>query len=659
MDLLKILDGTPEPPIVELELGNVNTTGDYHLATPMYEFQKELTDQIVSLHYPDILKYCETNDLKELIVKSLEICINNCMLVSTHPYLLIKHYMPKNLLLKDMSSKLADTSGKFNVLKDLMNVIILSGSNRSRSKTIGVVMKNDPRFFDLVEALLLGCNGKKTIKRYVGQNVQRESKKSGKTDVNNKDSKKETKRKTTDALTTIHLLPCDGEIQKDQDVLDSVRFDALIIFDGYVDTTHDFVNKIRSQNRLDPAIFIRLVPMKTIEHCKVYYSDTKDQSDYLYKLISSIVCLREFIGNLPPDIFPIYNQKLTYLASKFFNQVWETSPVIKKSKFIPWPLPDLPNIPKFSASDVERSLLTEVHFHYTPYDSADLPNVESEKPAEKKRTYYEMKRLELDYITNPLKNDYSDLIGIHSKYPHPDTLTTNSSVLTHRLIMTLNSLFIDLELYEQEYLSYLKIDQRPDRIARETDLTKTKGILDDIDHAESRITISNKWYEKKTKEIEVVQEEIKKLDKQVENYVSDNEIIDEEKIKEVKNQLEIWQLQSQIKGYLARIKSKNEEKLYTNREYENSLSSIKESEEQTAIIQEKIKETRQKLDLVEDLEVKENQKFKLERENLIQVIASEKEKYEALKLKVSSSLKFLRDTSHLKKRKGRAFTPSK
>ena len=77
--------------------------------TNVADFQKELTDQIVSLHYPDILKYCELNDRREIIIKSLDICLENCQLVSNHPYLLIDHYMPKNLTFKQLPEKLVET----------------------------------------------------------------------------------------------------------------------------------------------------------------------------------------------------------------------------------------------------------------------------------------------------------------------------------------------------------------------------------------------------------------------------------------------------------------------------------------------------------------------------------------------------------------------
>lgn len=61
-----------------------------------------------------------------------------------------------------------------------------------------------------------------------------------------------------------------------------------------------------------------------MEHAKLYYKPDEDKPDYLTKVISSIVCLRDSIGQLPPDIYPIYHQKLTYFSHTFlinyFNQ---------------------------------------------------------------------------------------------------------------------------------------------------------------------------------------------------------------------------------------------------------------------------------------------------------------------------------------------------
>lgn len=653
MNLLKILDGTPEPPIIDLHLETINDSGDYHLPTPMFEFQKELTDQIVSLHYPDILKYCETNDDADLIIKSLEICVDNCMLVSTHPYLLINHYMPKNLAQKDMSSKLADTSGKFNVLRDLMNVIILN--NITKAKNVGVVMNNNLKYFDLVEALLIGCSGNLNIRRYVGNNVQRESKKAGRTSNNNGNGN--TSSDPTGAPTTIHLIPCDGNILKDRDQLNATKFDVLIVFDGYVDTSSDFFEGLRSQNRRGEAIIIRLVPLKTIEHCKLYYEKDKHQLDYIYKLISSIVCLRDFIGNLPPDIFPIYNQKLTFLSAKFFDEVFKSS--ARSATFPAWPLPDLPKIPRFTAIDVERSLLTEVHFHYTPYDSADVFAGEDKPKDVKKPTYYETKRLELEYVTNPLKNNFHRLIGIHSS---SENNGYTNQILTHKLIMQLNTAYMELQLEEQEYNSYVKFNELEiqDKLGRrEKSMRKAiSNIFDDISHSESRVNIANKWIIKKSEEIEAHKLKIKELENSIANFIEVNKIDDETKAEFFKNQYEIWETQTKIKDYIEKISAKNEEKNYITREYQKSVDSIKESETQIETIKAKIDDNEKKLDAIVEASLQESKLFDTRKRKLIDDIKEETTRNEALRVKLNNSLKFLKDTIHLKKRKGRGITPN-
>ncbi|CUM64407.1 uncharacterized protein PRCAT00002010001 [Priceomyces carsonii] len=642
MNLLKILDSTPEPPVIDLHLDLVNQSGDYLLATPMYEFQKELTDQIVSLHYPDILKYCETNDSKELIVKSLEICVENSILVCTHPYLLINHYMPKNLTQKDLPLKLAETSGKFSVLKDLINVIIYNSF--AGQKSIGIVMKNNSKIFDLVEALLLGCNGNKTIKRYVGNNLKKDSNKSDKNDNGSN-------------RTVIHLIPGDGNVQKDADTLKSAKFDIIIVFDSSVDTSLHFFQKLRSQNRQNEAIIIRLMPLKTIEHCQWYYSDQKHQKDYLYKLISSIVCLRDFIGNLPPDIFPIYNQNLNYLSSRFFDQVFSGS---GNSGFPPWPLPDLQKIPKFSATDVERSLLTEVHFHYTPYDSIDLANDKVKKPS-----FYESKRLELDYVTNPLKNDFNKLTGIHSPYSSDRSPKADikSKILTHKLTMRLNNAYIELSNVENEIKIYEKYNEpsSQEKVGRrERELKQAlSNIVNDVDHAESRIALTEKLLVKRTDEIADLKKQLEDTTEHLKGFIERNEVRDPSKIKFIKNQFDTWDLQDRIKNTLDKITSKNEEKGYTNLAYENSKTSMSDSKEQIESLESSMDDKKKRISSIINTEVEDNDKYKVQKKNMQNLLKEERLRNQSLLLKLDHSFKFLKDTSHLKKRKARGLTPNK
>lgn len=639
MDLLRILDGTPEPPVIDLHLETVNVSGVYNLGTPMYEFQKELTDQIVSLHYPDILKYCEANDNTCLIVKSLEICIANCMLVSTHPYLLIKHYMPKNFAQKDISRKLSETSGKFNVLKDLLNVII--ATNPSLAKNICLVSKNDSRFFDLVEALVIGCDGNKSVKRYCGNNVQRESK------------LKTLRKEASTPPVNIHLVPGDGSVQKLQQELLQVPFDVVILIDGHVDADSPFVKTLRHQNRSDDCVCLRLVPIKTIEHCSLVTSTS--EKGHLYKLVSSIVCLREFNGNLLPDLFPIYNQKLTYLSDKFFKSVFASIP---GKGFVGWPLPDLPSIPAFAALDVEKSLLTEVHFHYTPYDTVEQ-NSESEPPYQpkRKRTYYETKRLELDYLTNPLKNNISKLIGINSHGRSEVCPARKDQVLTHNQIMELNTAHMYLVNLERERDCYRRqnsstVQARVGRRLHDTKLTLA-SILGDLSHSEMRIASAEKLELKKRDAISRLKQDSLETLEKVASYQQHHEISDSKLIAFLETQNEIWKLQDKIKASAARIESRTNENAYMLIEYEKCVASLAESDQGILKMQETLKELSTSLEHTTTAAEDRAEVFVREKANLELLLQEAKQAGHKQEQKLGLLMAFLRDTWHLKKRKGR------
>ncbi|CAK7904752.1 HDA1 complex subunit 3 [[Candida] anglica] len=699
MDLLKILDSTPEPPIIDSQLSEINTSGDYNLPTPMFEFQKELTDQIVSLHYPDILKFSETNDSNDSVVKSLEICYNNCISVSVHPYLLINHYMPKNLAQKDMSSKLAETSGKFHVLKDLMNVII---SNEAPNKNVAIVMNNNNKYFDLAEALLLGCKGDRVIKRYVGNHVKKEGGKGrgAAAAAVAAAAAASTASEMPPQMTVLHLLPHDGEgICRDQELLRGTKFDVLVVFDSYVDTEHEFVRGIRQQMRglgEVPATIIRLVPMKTIEHCQLFYkeawkgaesekkenSGTKLQTDYLYKLISSIVCLREQIGFLPPDLIPIYNQNLTYLSHTFFDELFKRS----TTKAAAWSLPELPSIQYFSPIDVERSLLTEVHYHYTPYDTTgngsgtntlvsvmgggstvefnDSVNTYEES---KKKTYYELRRSGgQSYVTNPLTNDMNSLLGI---FPGENISGENkqqslsSNTLTHKLIMRMNSTYLQWKLIQQEHNRYLEFhDEKTQKKVgrREKDTQQSLStIINDVDHAKTRITAAEKRYGKLSSDIEQGKEELRRLEGYLDNFIEEYSITSPKLKQYYENQKKIWEIQANIQDSITKISAKHEEKSFMATEYVNALKSTNEFKEQIEQVTKSNEETKRKLEENRESQEKEELEFKKQKKVLVDQLEPEKKRREVLRAKLGKSWKFLRHTSHLKKRKGRGITPGK
>lgn len=650
MDLFSILDGTPEPPIVDLHLDTANISGEYDLATPMFEFQKELTDQIVSLHYPDILKYCEANDNTELIIKSLEICVENCMLVASHPYLLIRHYMPKNFNIRDLPAKLAETSGKFSVLRNVVNVIQLN-SLLLRAKHVAIVMRNDQKTFDLTEALLLGAHGHKQILRYIGNSVKRETNKSSRS--NYRDSRS----------TFLHLLPSNGELTRYAEDLPNVQFDVVIALDGTVDTKGLFVSQLKGQNRRgasDAAVVLKLVPMYSIEHCLQHYADKKDDPSYLYKLISSIVCLRDRVGNLLPDLFPIYNQNLSYLSHTFFDHVF----LRDLRSFPEWPLPELPNVPKFSASDVERSLLTEVVYHYTPYDSNDVgANGNGEGSSKRKKSYYESKRLQLDYVTNPLKHDYASLSGVHNHHLSALKLKKDPNIMTHMLLLKLNAGFHDLDLIRDEFNSYIAFN-KPEkqrsfgRRVEEIKRTLT-AVIEDCDHAELRLLVTQKKIHKKTEENETLSGKIRDVNAQLAAFIESHNLDPESpKAKFVKQQLKMWELQNEIKVLAAKTKAKSDEKSYMTTELESCEASIKQSNEQTERAAEECKKLNDQIDEAMESNAKEASEFKIVRAQKLAELEKATAANEALRASFAQTLKFLRDTAHIKKRKGRGLTPN-
>lgn len=646
MNLLRILDSTPEPPIVDLHIEQINASGEYTLATPIYEFQKELTDQIVSLHYSDILKYCETNDKTHLIVKSSQICIENCLLVSSHPYLLITHYMPKNLLQRDMAIKLSETSGKFNVLKDLITVITrctsvkrpARGASAIKPPTqfhVGVVMANNSKLFDLLEALLIGTINPNTIKikRYVGNYLRRDHK----------------KHESSNANVTVHLIPADWTFDSKEDFT-SVKFDLIIKFDEQAN--NEFTETLRVQNQQKPCVVIKLIPLLAIEHIKLFYKGQENESDYLYKLISSIVCLRDQIGILPPDIFPIYNKGLNYLLG-FFDQLFKQEYI---GNYPIWPLPELSPIPKFSAIDVEKSLLTEVNYHYTPYDNESK---DGDKTDGFKKSYYQLNRLQSNYITNTLTNNFDKLLGIMNH----NVQNSRTNYLTHKLMMEINSLYIDYEKLQNEYNVYESFNspEVQERCGRRAKTLKQSlsNVIDDVNHATSRIELGNKTYDKKLEEIELVKVEIANLKQTIENYGDDvTDINDRENYKRIiAKQQEIWGLQDSVQENISKLTSKQAEKNYIRTELDKSIISIKESKQTLRKLQEINQELEKRYENFKTNDLQDIKQFKSQRNEIINQIGRERERRVILETKLTKAFRFLRDSSHLKKRKGRGLTP--
>ncbi|VVT51552.1 uncharacterized protein SAPINGB_P003134 [Magnusiomyces paraingens] len=335
MDLGRILDGTPEPPAIVPSLdffsggkrapADKNSALDYVLPVPMTPFQKQLTDDVVSLHYSDILRFFECGSLdNQVLHDSLASLYANTQLVATHPYLLVQHYLPPNLLLKDVPNRLTNSSGKFAVLVKLIDML--------RDKKVDVALVSRAgKSFDLIEALLLGRAV--NYRRYSGSYLRQST-------------------KSFKKASTIHLFPSS---HLSSTYIGSERFHLVIAFDLTFNPEDAHITAIRTQGRGandTPAPIIRLIPYYSAEHIVYKFQNIKsdDETLYMKRVVAAIVVLRGRAGSVPVDLRPHYASGLKFLAP------WLEDPVTH-----PWTLPKTPDIEIYSAQDVEKSLLTEVN----------------------------------------------------------------------------------------------------------------------------------------------------------------------------------------------------------------------------------------------------------------------------------------------------------
>ncbi|CDO94309.1 unnamed protein product [Kluyveromyces dobzhanskii CBS 2104] len=563
MDLLKILDTAPDPAIVDAQTMGVSgdTSGDYWLPASMCLYQKELTDQIVSLHYSDILKYFETSDYKEdIVIGSMKSMCLNSEYVATHPYLLIDHFMPKSLITKDIPGHLAETSGKFAVLRDLISLV-------QDYETHTIIMARSGRTMDLLEALLLG--NKVNIVRYDGQTVK-------------------TKNKPKNFSCTCHLICSDNLEQLASSFSSDIRVDMVVCLDPTCDPENSSIRKIRLQNRpkrgtdsFAPAI--RLTTINSIDHCELYFGKNlkKDSREYLVNVTAAVVVLRDIVGTLPPDLRPIYSQNLRYLSG------WLNNPNTA------WPLPDVYPISIYTAMDVEKSLLTEVNYSQTGNDLKEQfinDRKRRNKGHLKERSslfYYKSKRIKNEYSTNPLKQDMAVLTWVSASGQKNGELEYHlaTEILTHKLIQSIENIYDKNQKQKLELEDFAKMDPVQNQHYEKTNkdfieikdkyAESQKKLNDDDAKAKNLLRLS----EDKHKEIECVDQEINDLMKKLESKTESHKLLKDLLV-------EISSLQNVNDREQRNSDSMSSERTYMKKEIERAIESIAESNKE----QEKLKE---------------------------------------------------------------------
>lgn len=608
MDLLRILDAKPEPAIVDNDHFQIDPvyqfSNHYNIATPMSDFQKELIDQIISLHYSDILLFFEKLDnntwnstsknKREIISSSLETLLSNAKLVCLHPYLLIDHFFPKSLTTRDLPTRLAETSGKFQILNDLLlqlDSLYNTKNKNAKSIHVGIFVRSG-KAMDLVDALCIGhkCN----LKRYSGIKLRDSS---------------ANQKKNLNLNLNIHLLPLDSESlnQKEWSSLKSKNFklDFAVLFDINIDPDNPVMASIVSPHHTK---FFRLVPINSVEHIELYYEkcvNTRGVEEFLKPTTAAIVCLRDKVGMLPSNWKPAYNKNLIYLKEYLENP-----------RTVKWPLPDLPPIGNFTSRDVEKSLLTEVKFNF---DNDELLKEEHEnqqrgvesslntnfggktkmishiiQPRFSKKNptvknYYENKRLLKNYLMNPLNNEYENLTGISREINHNDVLT---HTLIYHFDMSIKKM-IDLNKEVESFNEFSSIRLNDYQVMLDA-YNKLSG---DVEKKTVDLDLINKIIDEYTAKINTAKEDVKDLNDKIDSLKNDDSI--DPSVKEyIAKDIEKYQLLEEIAKMEQKLENCDNENKYMSEEINRAEQSIVDSNAKIDILSKSNKELSEKVEAI-------------------------------------------------------------
>lgn len=546
MDLGKILDGTPEPTVVKPSLllngETANTSGDYALPVPMTEFQKTLADQVISAHYSEILKFFETND--STVVDSLNTLYVNSQLVATHPYLLVDHYLPHNMLLKDVPHRLAAASGKFKVLGDILELV--------RDLKLNVALVSRPgKSFDLIEAFVLGrfVNYRRHSGAYLREMAPLDA-----------------------DYSTVHLIPSsqfDGSYRPGAD-----RFDVVLAFDATVDPSDAYVQAIRTAQRTTLAPVVRLVPLNSVEHAIVKtraHAGDLGEGLVLRRVLAALVVLRGKIGAIPSELRPVYGGGLRYLAPWF------------RDPSGPWLLPDIPDIREYTAADVERSLLTEVY--ETPYNATPPKRDDADS---ERGSYYEAKRLKRE----------TDVVAAADGAAAGKTFDTDrertSHVLTHALLRRLDDLVRENGRLSAEVGSFRATASERQRKLEDA-FEELGAKVTRIEELESAVTLSQRRADRAQGDTDRARAAQQKAEDALESVRQDLQK-DADKATLSSQRERITELEAELARANDRLASKDKDIEYARSEYQRASAAAVEARAEIATLQQENADLRVKAD---------------------------------------------------------------
>ncbi len=305
----------------------------FYFPVKMSEIQIDLTEQLLALHRDEIITMVDflnkTNGIKvvkeeaklekinaerDSLIQSLHLIDHSLKTITIHPYLLVDHYIPKNSLLKEPPERFEHASGKFEMLRVLIDVLQqphlkdLNTQPQSANKKLNVVLvAQSGKELDLVEAFILGrkvncvritgtslfSQPTTTTYHYSKASPKEHSKtKRGKGKHNLHKYKEEipVKKVITDSLeypTTFQLMSTSQLVS--QFTLISDDIDLIISFDTSFDVKL-FDNNLAGF-RL-PIPVIRLITYNSIDHGFVYFQQLAHFSEEDLKLKALLVAVQ-------------------------------------------------------------------------------------------------------------------------------------------------------------------------------------------------------------------------------------------------------------------------------------------------------------------------------------------------------------------------------
>lgn len=485
MNLGQLIDGDSRPSSAlepgwgNGDPGSADDRDDYSLPVPLTSFQLELHNEIAAIYQADVAKYFEKDECSDPeLANSLQAFYTTAQHLGTHPYLLVDHYLPPNMLLKEIPSRLANSSGKFAALVHLVELL------RDRQLEVALIARPG-KTLDLIEAVLLG----KMInyKRHSGSYLRT-------TPRFNKD------------YSTVHLIPSS---LLDSTYVGSDRFDLVVAFDQTFNADDAHIHLIRSQARTTPADqagaapkrapIIRLVPYVHAEHLVLKLAAKSKKEDLVTNTVAAMVVMQSGMGTIPKELQSDYTDGLKVLKPWLADMRQ------------PWPLSKLPNIEVVTPTKV-RAVLVE-----RGITAADITDVD--KPPTEDTEDYRAKKIKLE---DPVLGSGSFVMpalnGLRAQYEKQHLLAEN-------ILKKLEHLRNEADAKETSILQ-LRKEAAAQQEAYEEKVEEMRALVNQISELTAKVRLLDNKTERQEGEKTRLQEQV---DKQLAELNTVNALLDAKK----------------------------------------------------------------------------------------------------------------------------------